>query len=232
MFLAIPAPAVPTIAIAESNDLFPVHRIYCVGRNYTAHAREMGHDPDKEPPFFFMKPADTVLPVPTGETVDLPYPPMTEDYHYEVELVAALSIGGRDIPEERALDHVFGYAVGLDMTRRDRQADAKKRGQPWELGKASDFSAPIGPLHLTGDVGNLPSGGITLAVDGALKQQGDLSDMIWSIARQISYLSKYFELKPGDLIFSGTPEGVGPIARGQTIFASIEALGGIRVRVV
>lgn len=232
MFLAIPAPAMPTIAINNSDDRFPVRRIYCVGRNYAAHAREMGHDPNKEPPFFFMKPADAVLAAVDEETIELPYPPMTADYHFEVELVAALSVGGRDIPENEALNHVFGYAIGLDMTRRDRQSDAKKNTHPWELGKASDYSAPLGPLHLASDVGHLSNGAITLALDGDLKQHGDLSDMIWTVAQQISYLSKYFELKPGDLIFSGTPEGVSQVKREQTMFASVEGLGGLRVKVI
>ncbi len=232
MFLAIPAPTIPTLAVAGSTDLFPVHRIYCVGRNYAAHAREMGSNPEKEAPFFFMKPADAAVQASEVETVALPYPPMTEDYHYEVELVAALSLGGRDIAVADALNHVFGYAVGLDMTRRDRQADAKTKSHPWELGKAADHSAPIGPIHLATDIGHPTKGAVSLAVDGVAKQQGDLSDMIWSVAEQISYLSRYFELKPGDLIFSGTPKGVGAVSRGQTIFAEIEPLGGIRLAVV
>ncbi|MEN3931076.1 fumarylacetoacetate hydrolase family protein [Microvirga sp. W0021] len=232
MFFAIPAPIMPTISIAVSNDLFPVHRIYCVGRNYAAHAKEMGHNPDKEPPFFFMKQADTVLSVPDVEQAELPYPSMTEDYHHEVELVAALGIGGKDIPENEALQHVFGYAIGLDMTRRDRQQEAKKNNHPWEIAKSADHSAPIGPLHLVGDVGHLHEGSISLSIDGVEKQKGNLNDMIWSVAQQISYLSRYFELKPGDLIFSGTPEGVGPVKRGQSLSASIEKLGTINLKVV
>lgn len=232
MFFAIPAPAVPALAVSGSDDLFPVHRIYCVGRNYAAHAREMGHDPSCEPPFFFMKPADAIQPIPGSELIDHPYPPMTSNYHYEVEMVAALSQGGKDIPVEKALGCVFGYAVGIDMTRRDLQNEAKDLKRPWELAKAADYSAPIGPIRLTEEIGHPQSGAIALAIDGVKKQQADLSVMIWSVAEQISYLSRYFELKPGDLIFSGTPEGVGPVVKGQTITAMIEGLGEINLRVV
>ncbi|HZB61088.1 MAG TPA: fumarylacetoacetate hydrolase family protein [Microvirga sp.] len=232
MAYVIPVPQVPALPVAGSGDLFPVRRVYCVGRNYAAHAREMGHDPTREPPFFFMKPADALQPVPEGETAEHPYPPKTGNYHFEAEMVVALAKGGKDIPVGQALDHVFGYAVGLDMTRRDLQDEAKQLRRPWELGKAADRSGPVGPLHPASRIGHPAGGAISLAVDGAVRQQADLSDMIWSVAEQIAYLSSYFELFPGDVIFSGTPEGVGAVARGQTMMASIAGLGEIRLRVV
>jgi fumarylpyruvate hydrolase len=232
MAYVIPHPPIPALPVAGGNDLFPVRRVYCVGRNYAAHAREMGGDPTREPPFFFMKPADALQPVPDGEAAEHPYPPRTGNYHFEVEMVAALARGGRDIPVEQALDHVFGYAVGLDMTRRDLQDEAKQLRRPWELGKAADRSGPVGPLHPASRIGHPASGAISLAVDGAVRQQADLSDMIWSVAEQIAYLSAYFELFPGDVIFSGTPEGVGAVTRGQTMIAAVAGLGEIRLRVV
>jgi fumarylpyruvate hydrolase len=232
MAYVIPAPQIPAIPVAGSSELFPVRRVYCVGRNYAAHAREMGGDPTREPPFFFMKPADALQPVPDGETVDHPYPPKTGNYHFEVEMVVALAKGGRDIPVERALDHVFGYAVGLDMTRRDLQDEAKQLRRPWELGKAADRSGPVGPLHPASQIGHPASGSISLAVGDTTKQKADLSDMIWSVAEQIAYLSSYFELAPGDVIFSGTPDGVGAVTQGQTMIAAVERLGEIRLRVV
>jgi fumarylpyruvate hydrolase len=179
-----------------------------------------------------MKPADTLQVVPAGETMDHPYPPQTQNYHFEIEMVAALHRGGRDIPVEAALDHVFGYAVGLDMTRRDLQDGAKQLRRPWELGKSADLSGPVGPLHPASEVGHPAAGAITLSVDGALRQKADLADMIWSVAEQVAYLSAYFELQPGDLIFSGTPDGVGPVTRGQSMVGSIDRLGEIRLRVV
>ncbi len=226
---ALPAPALPVLG---SSDLFPVRRVYCVGRNYAAHAREMGGDPTREPPFFFMKPADALQPVPPGATSDHPYPPRTANYHFEVEMVVALAHGGSDIPVDEALVHVFGYAVGLDMTRRDLQDEAKSLRRPWELGKAADRSGPVGPIHPAAQIGHPASGAITLDVDGVRRQAADLKDMIWSVAEQVSYLSSYFELAPGDMIFSGTPEGVGPVSRGQTMVGAIASLGEIRVRVV
>jgi fumarylpyruvate hydrolase len=232
MAYVISPPPVPALPVAGTSDLFPVRRVYCVGRNYAAHAREMGGDPTREPPFFFMKPADALQPVPDGEAAEHPYPPRTRNYHFEVEMVAALARGGRDIPVEGALDHVFGYAVGLDMTRRDLQDEAKQLRRPWELGKAADRSGPVGPLHPASRIGHPASGAISLAVDGAVRQQADLSDMIWSVAEQIAYLSAYFELFPGDVIFSGTPEGVGAVTRGQTMIAAVAGLGEIRLRVV
>ncbi len=232
MSFVIPPPPVPALPVASTAGLFPVRRVYCVGRNYAAHAREMGGDPTREPPFFFMKAADTLQPVPPGGTVDHPYPPKTANYHFEIEMVAALHRGGRDIPVGQALDHVFGYAVGIDMTRRDLQDEAKALRRPWELSKSSDLSGPVGPLHPASAVGHPSAGRISLSVDGVAKQQADLSAMIWSVAEQVSYLSAYFELKPGDLIFSGTPEGVGAVQRSQTMVGAVEGLGEIRLRVV
>jgi fumarylpyruvate hydrolase len=232
MAYVIPAPSIPALPVAGTADLFPVRRVYCVGRNYAAHAREMGGDPTREPPFFFMKPADALQPIADGATVDHPYPPKTGNYHFEIEMVVALAKGGRDIPVEQALDHVFGYAVGLDMTRRDLQDEAKQLRRPWELGKAADLSGPVGPIHPVSAVGHLANGTISLTVDGAGKQKADLSDMIWSVAEQIAYLSTYFELAPGDVIFSGTPDGVGAVTQGQTMVGAVEGLGEIRLRVV
>ncbi|MBL0404310.1 fumarylacetoacetate hydrolase family protein [Microvirga aerilata] len=232
MAYVIPAPSIPALPVAGTGELFPVRRVYCVGRNYAAHAREMGGDPTREPPFFFMKPADALQPVAQGATADHPYPPKTGNYHFEIEMVVALAKGGRDIPVEGALDHVFGYAVGLDMTRRDLQDEAKQLRRPWELGKAADRSGPVGPIHPASQVGHPSGGSISLSVDGSTKQTADLSDMIWSVAEQIAYLSSYFELFPGDVIFSGTPDGVGAVAKGQTMVGAIEGLGEIRLRVV
>jgi fumarylpyruvate hydrolase len=232
MAYVIPAPSIPALPVAGTDDLFPVRRVYCVGRNYAAHAREMGGDPTREPPFFFMKPADALQPVAEGATADHPYPPKTGNYHFEIEMVVALAKGGRDIPVEQALDHVFGYAVGLDMTRRDLQDEAKQLRRPWELGKAADLSGPVGPIHPASAIGHLANGTISLTVDGASKQKADLSDMIWPVAEQIAYLSSYFELAPGDVIFSGTPDGVGAVAKGQTMIGAVEGLGEIRLRVV
>lgn len=232
MLSVIPNPARVALPIVGSEDFFPVRRVYCVGRNYAAHAREMGRDPDREPPFFFLKPADALQAVTGREAVPHPYPPGTRDYHFEVEMVAALGQGGRDIPAEAALGHVYGYAVGLDMTRRDLQDEAKRLARPWDLGKAADASAPIGPLHPASVVGHPVRGAITLALDGGLRQSGDLSEMIWSVPEQVALLSTYFELHPGDLIFTGTPAGVGAVERGQTMEAAVETLGAIRLRVV
>ena len=232
MAYVISAPPVPALPVAGTSDLFPVRRVYCVGRNYAAHAREMGGDPTREPPFFFMKPADALQPVPEGAVADHPYPPKTGNYHFEIEMVVALAKGGRDIPVAEALDHVFGYAVGIDMTRRDLQDEAKQLRRPWELGKGGDFSGPVGPIAPASRVGHPQRGSISLTVDGTVRQKADLSDMIWSVAEQISYLSSYFELAPGDMIFSGTPEGVGAVNRGQTMVGAIEGLGEIRLRVV
>ncbi|MDP2804258.1 MAG: fumarylacetoacetate hydrolase family protein [Phreatobacter sp.] len=222
----------PALPIVGTDKLFPVRRVYCVGRNYAAHTREMGGDPTREPPFFFNKAADALQPVPHGTTVDHPYPPKTANYHFELEMVVALAKGGKDIPVDKALDCVFGYAVGLDMTRRDLQDEAKALKRPWELGKSSDLSGPVGPLYPVAQVGQKLKGPISLAVDGVVKQKADLSDMIWSVAEQISFLSTYFEVFPGDIIFTGTPDGVGAVTRGQTMVATVEGLGEISLKVV
>lgn len=232
MLSVIPNPLRVTLPIVGSDDLFPIRRVYCVGRNYGAHAREMGGDPDREEPFFFLKPADA-LQVVTYETVaDHSYPPRTDNYHFEVELVAALGGGGRDIPVAEALACVYGYAIGLDMTRRDLQGEAKRQARPWDLAKSADASGPIGPLHPASTIGHPTRGSIGLSVDGRERQSGNLSEMIRSVPEQIALLSTYFELHPGDLIFTGTPAGVGPVARGETMTASIEGLGAIALRVV
>jgi 2-keto-4-pentenoate hydratase/2-oxohepta-3-ene-1,7-dioic acid hydratase in catechol pathway len=240
---AIPATAVaqsrtpfavaPTyIPIAGTGESFPVRRIYCIGRNYAAHAREMGSDPTREPPFFFQKPTDAVQIVPPGQTVDHPYPPLTKNYHYEVELVAALGKGGRDIPIDRALEHVFGYTVGLDMTRRDLQRAMGDEKKPWEIGKSFDRSAPLGPLQPVPAIAHFTQGAIWLKVNGEIRQNANLNQMIWTVAEQISRLSAAFELMPGDIIFSGTPENVGPVVRGDVMEAHIDGLPDLRVKVV
>jgi 2-keto-4-pentenoate hydratase/2-oxohepta-3-ene-1,7-dioic acid hydratase in catechol pathway len=220
-----------TIPVVGSDVAFPVRRIYCIGRNYAAHAREMGSDPTREPPFFFQKPADAIQFVAPGTAADHPYPPLTRNYHYEVELVAALKSGGRSIPAEQALDHVYGYALGLDMTRRDLQRGMGDQKKPWEIGKAFDRSAPIGPLHPVGRVGHFTKGAISLQVNGQTKQSADLSMMIWSVAEQIANLSQAFELKAGDIIYSGTPENVGPVVPGDVILCRIEGLPELSIRI-
>ena len=225
-------PQAPTaVPVAGSDAVYPVRRVYCVGRNYAAHAREMGFDPDREPPFFFCKPADAVVPVPAGQTGQVRYPSRTEQYHHEIELVVAIGKAGRDIPAERAAEHVWGYAVGLDMTRRDLQLALRDRGRPWELAKAFDQSAPVGPLRPVSHGGHAEGGAIWLQVDGQDRQRSDLSQLIWSVPEIIANLSGYFELAPGDLIFTGTPEGVGAVQRGQTLTGGIDGLGELSVRV-
>ncbi|WJD60069.1 fumarylacetoacetate hydrolase family protein [Pseudomonas kurunegalensis] len=224
--------ATPSLPIAGSDQRFPVRRVYCVGRNYAAHAREMGFDPDREPPFFFCKPADAVVPVAEGQTLELPYPAETSNYHYEIELVAAIGKGGRDIPLEQANQHVFGYAVGLDMTRRDLQMKMREMGRPWEIGKAFDASAPIAPLHPASQVGHPAQAGIWLQVEGADRQRSDIDKLIWSVPETIAYLSRFFELQPGDLIMTGTPEGVGPVVAGELMVGGVDGLGELHVRVI
>ncbi len=221
----------PAIPVAGTSDTFPVRRVYCVGRNYAAHAREMGGDPTREPPFFFMKPADALQVVPPGTTVEHPYPPKTSNYHFEIELVAALSRGGRDIPVERALEHVFGYAVGIDLTRRDLQLAARAQGRPWDWGKGFDLSAPVAPIHPVSEVGHPAKGRIWLAVDGQVKQDSDIAKLIWPVPDIISIASRSMELRPGDLIMTGTPEGLGPVRRGEVMTGGIDGLGGIRIAV-
>jgi fumarylpyruvate hydrolase len=225
MNYAIEFPPVPTLPVAESNKVFPVGRIYCVGRNYAEHAREMGHDPEREPPFFFMKPADAI--VQNGTTI--PFPQVTRDLHHEIEMVVAIGKGGADIPEDRALDHVFGYGVGLDMTRRDLQGEAKKMGRPWEMGKAFDNSAPCSALKPVSLVGHPSKGAIWLKVNGVVKQKGDLAEMIWKVPEMISYLSRLVTLKPGDLIYSGTPAGVGPVQRGDRLEGHVDGVGELTI---
>ncbi|MGP6087134.1 fumarylacetoacetate hydrolase family protein [Antarctobacter jejuensis] len=221
-FIFDPAPPA-SVAIAGSADRIPVRRIFCIGRNYAAHAREMGKDPDRDPPFFFLKPADAV--VEDGATI--PYPPQTDNFHYEAELVAVIGTGGSNISKDRALAHVWGYAVGNDLTRRDLQLKAREQGRPWDLGKGFDRSAPIAPVHPVSKVGHLSQGAIRLTVNGEVKQQADLSDLIWSVPEMISILSQSIELKPGDLIMTGTPAGVGPLRPGDTCVVSIEGLGDL-----
>ncbi len=224
--------SVTTIPIVGTSDVFPVRRIYCIGRNYAAHSREMGSDPTREPPFFFQKPTDAIQNVKIGEVADHPYPSLTKNYHYEVELVAALKTGGRNIPIDKALEHVYGYAVGLDMTRRDLQRAMGDEKKPWEIGKSFDMSAPIGPIHPVEKIGHFQKGAITLTVNGAVKQKADLSFMIWSVAEQIAKLSEAFELKAGDIIYSGTPENVGPVVKGDVLVCSIEKLPDMSVKIV
>lgn len=226
MAYAIPLWPQPTVPVA-GGDPFPVRRIYCVGRNYAAHAREMGADPDREPPFFFMKPADAIV----ADGTAIPYPPRTANLHHEIELVVAIGTGGHDIPVERALDHVYGYGVGLDMTRRDLQNAAKKEGKPWDMGKGFDQSAPCGTLRRAADIGHPDKGSVTLSVNGDLRQKGDLADLIWSVSETISYLSGLVELQPGDLIYTGTPEGVGPVVAGDRLEGAVEGVGSIAVTI-
>ncbi len=224
---AIPVWHPPTLPVVGSADRFPVRRIYCVGRNYAAHAREMGADPTREPPFFFMKPADAVLP----DGAVMPYPPATRDLHHEIERVVAIGAGGRDIPAPTALDHVYGYAVGLDMTRRDLQGEAKKHGRPWDMGKGFDHSAPCGAIHRATSIGHPAKGAIWLKVNDELRQNGDLSDMTWNVAEVIATLSGLVTLAPGDLIFTGTPEGVGAVVPGDRLQGHIDGVGYLSVTI-
>jgi fumarylpyruvate hydrolase len=225
-FVFAPAP-VPSLPVAGKGALFPIHRIYCVGRNYAEHAIEMGHDPSREAPFFFQKNADSVLP--PGQ--DFPYPAASQDVHHEIELVVALESGGSDIPVEKALGHVFGYGVGLDMTRRDLQAEAKKAGRPWEVGKAFEHAAPCSALQPAEKIGHPQQGAIWLKVNGSARQKGDLNQMIWKVPEMISYLSGLFALRAGDLIFSGTPAGVGPVLRGDRLLGGIDGVGTLDLAV-
>jgi fumarylpyruvate hydrolase len=223
MSYVIEAPKVVTLPVEGETATFPVRRIYCVGRNYADHAREMGHDPDREPPFFFQKPTDAI--VPNGAT--LPFPVATKDLHHEIELVVALGKGGRNIPVERALDLVYGYGVGLDMTRRDLQGEAKKMGRPWEMGKGFDQSAPCTALKTVAKVGHPASGTIWLKVNGTIKQQGDLNQHIWNTQETIAYLSNLVELFPGDIIMMGTPAGVGPCFPGDRLEGHVDGVGDL-----
>jgi fumarylpyruvate hydrolase len=223
MSYVIPAPKQPTIAVAGTDSTFPVRRIWCVGRNYADHAREMGHDPNREPPFFFQKPSDAV--VASGST--LPYPAMTKDLHHEIELVVAIGKGGTNIAVAKALEHVFGYGVGLDMTRRDLQSEAKKAQRPWEMGKSFDQSCPVTPLHPAAKIGHPAQGAIWLKVNGEVKQKGDLNQQIWRVEETIAYLSQFVALEPGDLILNGTPAGVGPCKAGDKLEGHVDGVGDL-----
>jgi len=216
------------VPIVGESALFPVRRVYCVGRNYAAHAREMGKDPEKEPPFFFMKPADAV--VPGGGEIH--YPPGTKNYHHEIELVVAIGKGGRRIPVADAPSHIFGYAVGLDMTRRDLQFAARDLGRPWDFGKSFDESAPLGPIHRAAQTGHPTKGAVTLEVNGEMRQRGDLADLIWSVPETISYLSDYYTLAPGDIIFTGTPAGVAAVVPGDKLVGKVEGFGTLEVKII
>ncbi|SDC64646.1 fumarylpyruvate hydrolase [Cupriavidus sp. YR651] len=230
MTFVIPPASATTIPVAGGGE-FPVRRIYCVGRNYAAHVREMGMDPSREAPFFFCKPTDAIVVAPIGGGARIAYPPGTEQFHFEIELVAAIGMGGRNIPIERANAHILGYAVGIDMTRRDLQISARDRGRPWELGKSFDQSAPVSLLHPANDVGHPTDGEIWLQVNGEDRQRSDLDKLIWSVPEIIANLSTYFELQPGDLVFTGTPEGVGPVRSGELMRGGVAGLTEIEVRV-
>lgn len=223
----IDTPEIVGLPIVDTDALFPVRRVYCIGRNYAAHAVEMGHDPDREAPFFFQKNANNL-----DTTGAFPYPSQSNDVHHEVELAVMLKSGGTNIPVEQAEAHIFGYALSLDMTQRDLQGIQKKAGRPWEIGKAFERSAPVGPIHPVSQTGLLNEGSITLTVNGELRQEGNINQMIWKIPEMISYLSDYFELRAGDVILSGTPAGVGPVQQGDVMVLSAKGLGQFEVAVV
>ncbi len=227
-FEPTPVVSVPVVGKAER---FPVHRIYCVGRNYEAHAKEMGFT-GREPPFFFMKPADAVLVVNAGETGDMPYPSLTKNLHHEIELVVAIDKGGKNIKAADALSHIYGYAVGLDMTRRDLQNEMKKQGRPWCIGKGFDHSAPIGPITPAATAGDVTNAEIYVQVNGQDRQRSNTSQLIWNIAETIEHLSAAWELQPGDLIYTGTPEGVAAVVAGDIMVGSVAGLGELKVRLV
>lgn len=222
---AVPAPGPTIVPVVGTDAVYPVCRVFCVGRNYAEHAVEMGHDPDREPPFFFMKPALAL--VPTGNT--LPFPSATEDLHHEIELVVALGRGGADITTGDAASHVYGYAVGLDMTRRDLQAEAKKLGRPWDMGKGFDRSAPMSAIQPASAIGHPGEGAIWLRVNGELRQEGDLAQQIWKVPETIAYLSTLIELQPGDLIMTGTPAGVGPVRPGDRLEGHVDGVGEVSI---
>ncbi|MBB1601017.1 fumarylacetoacetate hydrolase family protein [Variovorax sp. UMC13] len=226
----LPAPAVTSVPVAGGRGAFPVRRVYCVGRNYADHALEMGVDPRAEPPFFFCKPTDTVVSNPTG-AVPVPYPPQTQNLHHEVELVVAIGKGGANIAVEDAASHICGHAIGIDMTRRDLQLAMRKSGKSWEIGKTFERCAPVGPIVPLDQTGELTQGAIALTVNGAPRQASDLSKLIWSTREIIAALSRYFTLAPGDLIFTGTPEGVGAVVEGDLLEASVAGLGTLQVRI-
>lgn len=227
MTYVFPRAAEPVLPVADGDAQVPLHRIYCVGRNYAAHAREMGSDPDREPPFFFTKPADAV--VLSGASI--PYPPRTGNLHFEVELVVVIGRAGRDIPAGQALDHVYGYAIGIDLTRRDLQNEAKKTGRPWDMGKGFDRSAPCSAVQPASRIGHPAEGAIWLKVNDAVRQQGDLAQQIWTVPETIAYLSGLVTLAPGDLIFTGTPEGVGAVGPGDRMDGHIDGVGDLTVTI-
>ncbi|GGX69448.1 fumarylacetoacetate (FAA) hydrolase [Tateyamaria omphalii] len=227
MGFVIPLPQQASVAVAGSDDRFPIRRIFCVGRNYAAHAREMGKDPDREPPFFFTKPADAVVDSPCI----IPYPPLTVDLHHEIELVIAIGAGGANIPTDAVMDHIWGAGVGIDMTRRDLQAEAKKMGRPWDWAKAFDFSAPMSPLVPLADVPSVSAGRIWLAVNGEVRQDADISDLIWPVRDHVAYLSQAVTLAPGDLIMTGTPAGVGAVKTGEVMTGGVDGIAEIEVTV-
>lgn len=224
---AIQSPPIVALPVSGTDDKFPVHRVYCIGRNYAAHAIEMGHDPDREPPFFFQKNPDNL-----DTSGNFPYPPKTSNVHHEIEMAVMLRSGGNNIPIESATDHIFGYALSLDMTRRDLQGEQKKMGRPWEIGKAFEHSAPVGIIHTVEQVGHLDKGRVELKVNNEIKQEGDLNQMIWKVPEMISYLSDYFSLAAGDVILSGTPAGVGPVVKGDVMDISVEGIGCMSISVV
>jgi fumarylpyruvate hydrolase len=223
-------PATVGVPVWGSERLFPVHRIYCVGRNYEEHAKEMGGT-GREPPFFFQKPADAIVCAPAGGLVHMPYPTLTQNLHHEVELVVAIGTGGSHITAEQAHRHIFGYAVGLDMTRRDLQNEMKKQGRPWSIGKGFDYSAPIGVITPAADVANIHQAAITLTVNSQARQTGNISQLIWSVSETIEQLSAAWALQPGDLIFTGTPAGVGPVVRGDVLEGQVDGLQSLRVQI-
>jgi fumarylpyruvate hydrolase len=229
--LVFPAAPPVTLPIEGTTQRFPVHRIYCVGRNYAEHTLEMGFDPDRDPPFFFQKNPDALIECAAGSQALFPYPSLSKNVHHEIELVAVLKSGGRDIPAASALDHVFGYAVGLDMTRRDLQGEAKKLGRPWEVGKAFDHSAPCSAIVPVSQIGHVPKAKIWLDVNGVRKQGNDVAEMIWKLPEIIATLSTLWELKAGDVVYTGTPEGVGPVVRGDVMEGGVDGVGRIRMRV-
>ena len=229
MQYAVPVPPIQSLSVAGRDERFPVNRIFCVGRNYAAHAREMGKDPDRDPPFFFMKPANAAVDATRQATV--PYPPKTGNYHHEIELVVAIAKGGRDIAVDSALEHVYGYAVGLDMTRRDLQLEARDKGRPWEFGKSFALSAPIGAIHRAQEIGHPREAAISVTVNGQPRQASDIAKLIWSVSECIAYLSEYETLEPGDLIMTGTPEGVNAVVAGDEMRGAIDGLGEIVVKV-
>ena len=231
MAYVIPQPPQSFLPVAGTDDQFPVRRVYCVGRNFAEHAIEMGHDPDREPPFFFEKHPSALLFAPAPDGAGFPYPQKSQDVHHEIELVVGLAKGGNDISVEHAFEHIWGYAVGIDMTRRDLQGEAKKAGRPWEIGKSFDNAAPIGMFHSIAEAGHMTEGHIRLDVNGERRQDGNMNAMIWKIPETIAYLSALFTLQPGDLIMTGTPAGVGPVKKGDVLEGHIEGLSSIKITV-